>query len=113
VVATPVVQARPHLWRTRTEIADRISAYIREEELVDPSQRLDPDTPLLNGRLDSGDLLRLVEFLEESFGLSIEHADLTAEHFDTIRSLERFVIVELGRTSRPRAQDGHEVDPAT
>jgi acyl carrier protein len=94
-----------------TDIADRIVAYIREEELVDPGQGLDFDTPLLNGRLDSGDLLRLVGFLEESFGLSIEHADLTAEHFGTIRELERFVVAELARETQPSALDGQEVDP--
>lgn len=67
--------------------------------MVDPDQRLDIDTPLLNGLLDSGDLLHLVTFVEESFGLSLEHSDLSAEHFGTIRELERFIVSELSRIS--------------
>ena len=74
------------------EIADRIRNYIREEVLIDPDQRLDVDTPLLDGLLDSAELLRLLAFIEESFGLALEHSDLSTEHFGTVRDLERFVI---------------------
>jgi acyl carrier protein len=74
------------------EIADRIRSYIQEEVLVDPGLRIDVDTPLLNGLLDSAELPRLHAFIEESFGLSLEHSDLSPENFGSVRDLERFVI---------------------
>lgn len=81
------------------EIADRICQYIREEVLIDPDQRLDIDTPLLDGLLDSAELLRLLTFIEESFGLSLEHSDLSPENFGSVRDLEHFVISRQPRTA--------------
>lgn len=62
--------------------------------LVNPDERLDIDTPLLNGSLDSSDLLRLATFIEESFQLALRTSDMSAAHFGTVRQLERFIVSE-------------------
>ena len=80
-------------------VANRIRAYIQKELLVDTAgQRIDDDTPLLNGLLDSTDLMHLLTFLEESFGVALELSELSVERFGTIRDIERFVVTKLPQT---------------
>lgn len=49
------------------------------------------DEPLLNGLIDSFDILRLVVFLEERFGVTIEDQELVPENFETVGSLAAFI----------------------
>jgi acyl carrier protein len=61
-------------------ILDYISGIVGETGGAPVSR----DTPLLEaGILDSINLVRLVQFLEERFGLSISDADMGAELFET------------------------------
>ena len=51
-----------------------------------------PDTQLLEaGVLDSINLVRLVQFLEEKFGISIPDADMGAELFESPASVSAYV----------------------
>ena len=77
--------------------ADRIRGYIAEELLDGAGRRLDEDTPLLEGLLDSGALMRLVTFIEEEFQLSVDDSDVDATHFRTVRDVERFVESKLSK----------------
>ena len=77
--------------------ADRIRGYIAEELLDGAGRTLDEDTPLLEGLLDSGALMRLVTFIEEEFQLSVDDSDVDATHFRTVRDVERFVESKLSR----------------
>lgn len=50
------------------------------------------DTPLLEaGVLDSINLVRLVQFLEERFGISIPESDMGAELFESPASVSAYV----------------------
>lgn len=74
------------------DIRNVIHAYILEEFLPgeDPDELRD-DTPLITGGiLDSISTLKLVTFLEERFGVTVEAYEAGVEHLD---SIER--IVEL------------------
>ena len=61
--------------------------YIRTEIAYDRAASLTEDEPLLDGALDSTDVLRLVVHVEERYGLRIDDADLVPENFATVRAL--------------------------
>lgn len=63
---------------------------------------IDADTQLLGGlpELDSMAVLVLVHDLEERFDITVEDEDLTADVFDTLRSLAAFVDRKLRFTER-------------
>ncbi|MEO6013204.1 MAG: acyl carrier protein [Devosia sp.] len=55
------------------------------------------DTLLLEtGAIDSIGMVRLVQFLEERFGLKISDSDLTAELFESPASLTAYVEAHAG-----------------
>jgi acyl carrier protein len=71
---------------------ERIRGFIREDITLDPPDaRLEDDTPLLDGILDSMSLMRLVAFLEEDFGVEIDDTAITAENFRTVEDIARLV----------------------
>ena len=71
------------------EFIEREIAYDRE-----PS-RIDPDELLLEGLVDSTDMLRLVLFIEERFGVHVEDEELVPENFESVRALAAFVESKL------------------
>lgn len=71
---------------------ERIRGFIREDITLDaPDARVEDDTPLLDGILDSMSLMRLVAFLEEDFGVEIDDTAITAENFRTVEDIARLV----------------------
>ena len=79
---------------------DRIREYIVDELLPSAaSNGFNDDTPLLNGLLDSGALMRLVVFIEEELGVTVEDDDVSSEHFETLGHIERFVSAKRGPAS--------------
>ena len=66
-----------------------INDYISRELVPDPALLpLANDTSLLDsGILDSLGLLRLVVFLEERFGITMDDADLLPENFASVNSI--------------------------
>lgn len=71
------------------EIEKEVHAFILEEFLPgeDPSELTD-DTPLITGGiLDSITTLKLVVYLEEHFGITVEAHEAGVEHLDSIRQI--------------------------
>jgi acyl carrier protein len=66
-----------------------INDYISQELVPDPALLpLADETPLLDsGILDSLGLLRLVVYLEEQFGITMDDADLLPENFASVNSI--------------------------
>lgn len=77
---------------TETELIE----YIQTEIAYDRPTTLTPDEPLLDGALDSTDVLRLVVHVEERYGVRIEDADLVPENFATVRALADLVRARTG-----------------
>jgi acyl carrier protein len=75
------------------------------EDFIYPNFDLDsatvgPDSSLLEeGLIDSGGLLETVLFLEERFDITILDEDVIPEHFDTIGSMEAYVLRALSGRS--------------
>lgn len=75
------------------EIRQAVKAYILKEFLPgeDPDELTD-STPLITGGiLDSIATLKLVTFLEERFGLTVQAHEVDAEYLDTIADIVRLI----------------------
>jgi acyl carrier protein len=87
-------------------ISDTLRTFVVREFLTgqDPTTVAD-DLPLISsGIIDSVGTLRLVLFLEESFGIEIEPAEIAAGSLDSIGSIA--ALVEQKQSSRPGSTDG-------
>ncbi len=75
------------------EIRDTVHAYILTEFLPgeDPGELTD-ETPLITGGiLDSISTLKLVTFLEDHFGVTVEAHEAGVENLDSIARISRLV----------------------
>ena len=76
---------------------DDVKAAVREFILreflpgEDPSALTDATPLLTGGILDSVSTLRLIAFVEERFGVSVEAYEADPDHFDTIDRIARLV----------------------
>lgn len=78
---------------TETSVRDSVKAFILDQFLPgeDPAALTD-DTPLITaGIMDSMGTLRLVSFLEETFGVRIEAHEVDVEHLNTLDDIARLV----------------------
>lgn len=84
---------------TDPDLESEVLRLIREDLLRDRAVApLDPETPLIAGRLlDSLRLLRLVSLLEARYGVRIPDEQVLPEHFATVRA-----IAALLASLRPR-----------
>ena len=75
-----------------SDIEATIIAYIDELRQPATEPRLDGDTRLMElGILDSMGLVRMIQFIEERFGISIGDADVTPELFASPHELADYV----------------------
>lgn len=75
-----------------SEVEQPIMEYISAVVAETGGGPVTPDTQLLEaGVLDSINLVRLVQFLEERFGISIPDADMGAELFESPASVTAYV----------------------
>ena len=83
-----------------SDMRDTLRAYILENFLPgEDAKNLKDDTELKeSGILDSLSTLKLVTFLEETFGVEFEADDLEAGNLATIASIERLVQSKQART---------------
>jgi acyl carrier protein len=77
------------------DINGRIREFINSE-LAQGTEVGSDDSPLLDGTIDSVSLFRLVVFLEESFAVTIDDAEITPGHFSTVRSIGALVASRMG-----------------
>lgn len=85
----------------KSNIEQTIKDYILNEFLPgeDPSQ-LTESTPLITtGILDSIATLKLVEFLESTFSISLAAHETDAEHLDTVELIAQLVCEKQGSKS--------------
>jgi acyl carrier protein len=74
------------------ETQQRIREYIMGEFVVDKTQEVSLDTPLLEkGIIDSVNLFHLIDFVQESFSIEVRDEDLLAENFGTLRKIAEYV----------------------
>jgi acyl carrier protein len=72
------------------EIKNELIDFLTTEVLEDTVE-LSPDQPLLQGLLDSFGLLALLNFIEEQYGVAVDHDEVVTTNFSSVSALEAFV----------------------
>jgi acyl carrier protein len=78
------------------DIAERILGFIRSELGRGAGRAVEPDTPLLTGLIDSLQIMELASFVEETFGVSLGHADVNEANFRDVHALVALISQKLG-----------------
>lgn len=75
------------------EIKNTLREYIRRNYLGAAARTDfgDDDSFLKDGIIDSIGILELAQFVQETFGIRVDTADILPSNFDTLSKLERFV----------------------
>lgn len=78
---------------TQLPIAESIRAFVLAEFLPgeDPSQLTDTTPLITSGIVDSIATLKLVDFLETKFGISVAAHETDADHLDTVERIVALV----------------------
>ena len=70
----------------------QIAHFIAAEILKDPGRKIGDDEAIISsGLIDSFNLVDLALFIEETFNVRIDDAELTADIFDTVSELARLI----------------------
>lgn len=77
------------------DTAKRILSFLRTE-LGNGARKVDAETPLLTGLVDSIRVMELASFLEEEFGIRLEFADMSEANFRNVQTLTDLVARKLG-----------------
>jgi acyl carrier protein len=74
-------------------IVEQVERFFLTEVAVDVDKKsLTPDSDLLEqGILDSLGVLKLVIFLEQTFGIQVDDEDVVPENFQTLNIIAKFV----------------------
>lgn len=72
---------------------EKIRSYIAENILFSSNGFPYPDTTsfLETGIIDSMNVLELVVFIEENFGITVEDSDFTPDNFDSIERISNYI----------------------
>ena len=77
----------------RTSVVAGLREFIRRELLMDPGYPLGDDEPLLSsGLIDSFLLAHVAVYVEETFGVYVPDAGLTADDVDTVGRMADLVL---------------------
>ena len=81
---------------TSASIKDKIRDYIQESAKYTGATGITDDASLISaGVIDSVQLVRVVSFLEETFGVSVADEEILPTNFETIDQMERLVVSKL------------------
>lgn len=74
------------------ETITKLSVYIANEILKQPSRIIKPDETIIsNGLIDSFSLVDLGLFIEDTFNVRIDDTELNKETFDTLEQLAKLI----------------------
>lgn len=74
------------------ELIRKLGAYVAATILKQPNRVLKPDQPLISsGLIDSFSLVDMALFVEDTFGVHIDDAELNADTFDTLEALAALI----------------------
>jgi len=78
----------------RKELIDQLNAYFVKNVLDGRDIGLSETTPLLEwGIINSLEIVRLLNYIDEQFGIEISYADLTPANFTDISSIVEMILV--------------------
>jgi acyl carrier protein len=78
--------------RERSQIEARLTEFIEIKlGFIEEDAHLRADEALLGGVLDSLDLIRLVRFIRDQFGVHVRDEDLVPDNFETIQTVAGYI----------------------
>ncbi|GHO60134.1 acyl carrier protein [Ktedonobacter robiniae] len=86
---------------SRIEIVERLKQYFITEVLDGKDIGLDESTPLLEwGVINSLEIVRLLGFIQQQFGVEVPADDITAEYFSSLLSITDLILMHE-KAARP------------
>jgi acyl carrier protein len=77
-------------------IQDQVRAFVTSNFYVaQPDSLQNSDSLLDSGVIDSTGVLEIIAFIEESFGLTVEDAEILPENLDSIDRISSFVVRKM------------------
>ena len=74
------------------EIREQVSSFIRSNFYVPESLKLTDEASLLElGIIDSTGVLELVGFIEDTFGIEVDDAEMIPQNLDSIANIAGYV----------------------
>lgn len=75
------------------DVETAIERFVVDEIMLgDSNTKIDPNESLISsGVLDSLALLRLIAFLEEQMGVTVDDSEVIPENFETINEIKSFI----------------------
>lgn len=75
------------------DVETAIERFVVDEIMLgDSNTKIDPNESLISsGVLDSLALLRLIAFLEEQMGVTVDDSEVIPENFETINEIKLFI----------------------
>ena len=79
------------------EIKAKLRDYITDKFLMDDDsiKLVDDDSLMEKGIIDSTGVLELVNFIEETFGISVEDEELIPDNLDSINNITAFIMKKV------------------
>lgn len=75
-----------------TDVKDRVRRFLLENFSMGEGASIADDASFMEGHvLDSTGFMELVVFLEETFGIKIDDAEMVPENLDSLASIEAFL----------------------
>lgn len=79
------------------DVKEKVRAFVLEYAAGKGLTEVKDDEPLLTSDIiDSLGSFRMIDFLEQTFSLTIEDTDMVPENFQTLNDVEGFVARKLG-----------------
>ncbi len=80
-----------------SDVKQVVREFVVENFLYGDDDELSDDTSFLeNGIIDSTGVLELVEFIEDTFDLDIDNADLVPENLDSLEKVTAYIVSKTG-----------------
>lgn len=77
--------------KTPASVEKEIKTFIEDRLLLGQKKIAPEDSLLIGGALDSVAHLRLISFLEKTFGITVKIDDYDPDNFDSLTKIVRFV----------------------
>ena len=75
-----------------TEIKEQVRTFVRTNFYVPEAATLSDEASLLaQGIIDSTGVLELVGFIEDSFGICVDDAEMVPQNLDSVESISSFI----------------------
>lgn len=83
---------------TKDEIMKSVNQFIVDNFMFgNESETIAKDDSFMeNGIIDSTGILELIDFTEETYGISIEDNELIPENLDSLNNISRFILLKKG-----------------